>query len=55
MSTPGDDYDSLTPEQREQRDKEDRAREEVEQAGTVIFLVVFFSLPGSSHLPHRSF
>ncbi|KAF7793337.1 hypothetical protein EIP86_004449 [Pleurotus ostreatoroseus] len=32
MSTPGDDYDSLTPEQREQRDKEDRAREQAEQA-----------------------
>lgn len=33
MSTPAeDDYDKLTPEQREVRDKEDRAREAAEQA-----------------------
>lgn len=28
-----DDYDKLTPEEREVRDKEDRAREQKEQAG----------------------
>ncbi|TFY82639.1 hypothetical protein EWM64_g1372 [Hericium alpestre] len=32
MATAEDDYDKLTPEQREVRDKEDRAREEAEQA-----------------------
>lgn len=33
MATPEeDDYDKLTPEQREVRDKEDRAREAAEQA-----------------------
>ncbi|KAJ7634251.1 nuclear movement protein nudC [Mycena polygramma] len=32
MSTPADDYDSLSPEQREHRDKLDRAREIAEQA-----------------------
>jgi hypothetical protein len=35
MATPAeDDYDKLTPEQREIRDKEDRAREVEEQAST---------------------
>ena len=37
MSTSGDDYDKLTPEEREKRDKEDRAREEAEQAGPRFF------------------
>ena len=33
MSTTGDDYDSLSKEEREARDKADREREEAEQAG----------------------
>ena len=31
-----DDYDKLTPEEREARDKADRAREAAEQAGAVL-------------------
>lgn len=32
-----DDYDKLTPEQREAKDKADRAREEAEQAGLAAY------------------
>ncbi|KAJ7244747.1 nuclear movement protein nudC [Mycena haematopus] len=32
MSTSADDYDSLSPEERQKRDKEDRAKEQAEQA-----------------------
>jgi hypothetical protein len=35
MSTSQDDYDSLSAEEREVRDKKDRAREIAEQAGTI--------------------
>ena len=34
--SPTDDYDKLTPEQREARDKADRAREAAEQAGEAL-------------------
>ena len=33
---PNDDYDKLTPEEREARDKADRAREAAEQAGAAL-------------------
>ena len=33
-----DDYDKLTPEEREARDKADRVREAAEQAGTTFLL-----------------
>lgn len=46
MSTTGDDYDSLSPEEREVRDKADRQREEAEQAGKAFssFFVADLSL-----------
>ena len=35
-----DDYDKLTPEQREARDKADRAREAAEQAGAPMYSTI---------------
>lgn len=56
MATPAeDDYDKLTPEQREIRDKADRAREAAEQASMSKFkiaLVLIFSLSINTALPY---
>jgi hypothetical protein len=47
MTTPAeDDYDKLTPEQREIRDKSDRAREAEEQA-SMYKVIRVYSRPGS--------